>query len=175
MFINEQTICTRMLELVLQNKNVKQTEVSTTTFSVMDSIDLGLLATQTAASILAALKDMPLDGFPEHGVGGIIQKYDVNFAKHGYINALQSQVEILYNIVKASTDKVSPKYNPILVDVNQKKLIAAALSSYQDWKTAHINELTKKYGRDFGKNTGFNKSDWSEYNQLFLEDKKRTD
>lgn len=129
---------------------------------------LDMLAIQTAACILQACKEYPTgeNDYPSTGVGGILVER-MTWAPHGFVNGLQSQVELLYQIVRAKVEM--PGYSLLLSGAAKRKIVADALSAYQEWKTRVVEDDYRVHGPTAGKETEFNKKDWTDLNEKFLE------
>lgn len=87
----------------------------------------------------------------------------LNWAKHGFVNALQSHVEIIYAYVKYLVD--NPDNN--FLDYSEALLLAKALSTYQRWKEEKIMRDKEKI-EEWGNTTEFNKAIWNDCNEELL-------
>ena len=122
-----------------------------------ESVYLGMFTIQTAASVIEALKTMPVEPTetPNHGIGGLIDiNYDHHMAPHGYRNALLSHVKFLYEYVKLATQTSHPNFC-----FEPRNMIADALFKYQKYEA----EVLKR------QNFKIDTPNWTEYNKAFLE------
>ncbi len=135
---------------------------------IEDSRLLKSLTIQTAASIIESLKTMPTDpnAIPDKGIGGIVAQH-VNWASHGYTNALQAQVRLIYDVAKRNVE--SPQEPPINFEQGERELITKALSRYQSYKFELIQKEKEIYGEHWGDANEFDKKDWTVYNDRFLQ------
>jgi len=116
---------------------------------------------QMAANILAQIPTMPVGIYqPKDGVTGIIAEH-LSWSPHGYVNALQTEVEFLYEAVPFITGSDS-----YLFGKGERFVVASALIAYQEYKTEVVLERQRVNGRRFGEATGFNKKDWTDRNHL---------
>lgn len=102
---------------------------------------------------------------PTEGIPGVLTKY-VNWAPHGYVNAVQSQVALLYGIVELYVK--NKKGIPIHLDADRRRLIADALSAYQEHKTKIMEEERKEHGESWRSSTVFYKKIGLHLMKLFL-------
>jgi hypothetical protein len=131
---------------------------------------LNFFVSITAANIIDQVSHMPNNKGegtrPRSGSGKLLSD-KVNWADHGYLNALQSQVEFLYSWVgEAIRDYMSAGL--YLMTRGQVELIAEALSSYQVYKTKVIEWQKTEDGELVGANTQFVKMDWTDQNNKLL-------
>lgn len=129
----------------------------------MDLPTLSFLAVQTAANVLLQIPYMPVDSqSPQYGVPKMIMK-EALWSSHGYLNALQTQVEFLYEIIPSliNGDKA-------LIFFGEARLIATALTAYQEYKTKVVKEGYKEHGSGWGDSTLFNRTNWADRNEMLL-------
>lgn len=94
---------------------------------------------------------------------GILYEY-VNWASHGFINALQSHVELVFAYQEAVIDKkffAGPDFKDAL-------LINKSLEIYQKWKDDIVKRENVVYGEKWGDASGFNTAKWNKNNEKFL-------
>jgi len=118
----------------------------------LDSCNLYMLMLHTAACIVAEITS------PQRPAEQLL-KAACNWADHGFTNALQYQVSLLYESVKLFNSGTGiQKFTD-----KQEELICKALKVYQDYKTDLINQQKKEMNcAHFGDSTGFNKMDWTD-------------
>lgn len=92
----------------------------------------------------------------------------VNWAEHGFVNALQSHVEIIYAYVEYLVD--NPDNN--FFDLSEATLLTEALSTYQEWKEEKIKRDKEKID-GWENTTEFNKAVWDDNNKELLAMYKR--
>ena len=89
---------------------------------------------------------------------------NVNWASHGFINALQSHVELVY----AYQEAVIGQELLICPDFDEAILITKCLEIYQNWKDAIVEREKAMHGEQWGDAGGFNKAKWDKNNEKFL-------
>lgn len=125
----------------------------------MEPVDFAQLVAQTAANILVQVPQMSL-GNEMYGAAKILPGY-VTWAPHGYVNALQTEVEFLYEALPFMTGDTG-----YLFGKGERLLVRDALRAYQEYKTKVVQEQQRVNGKDFGSGTEFNKKDWTDRNHL---------
>jgi len=139
-------------------------EVGNDVVAILDIVTFKMLVTQTAACIISETVKMPTDySDPEVGIGKVLVDQGVNWAGHGYVNALQSQVSFLYESILLLEKQI------YLWDDKCLWLVVTALSAYQDYKTKLVEYGHRTYGENWGNATDFNKKDWTDRNHLLLQ------
>lgn len=88
----------------------------------------------------------------------------VNWAKHGFVNALQSHVQIIYAYVEHIVDNPNNNY----LDFTEAVLLTKALSTYQKWKEEKIKRDKEINGETWGDMIGYNKAVWNDRNKELL-------
>jgi hypothetical protein len=142
-----------------------------------DGISLELLATQTAASLLVAcqgrLPNSPDTPLLPDATQDCLRGYGIGQDSSDYLNALQTQASLLYDIVQICVKARDHRY--LLPELPARRLIADALAAYQACKTHyHDHFVAEKVGqgddryRDWGRDTDFVRKDWSDLNAKFL-------
>lgn len=136
---------------------------------MMDVVDLQKLIEQTAACVLQACQEMPIsqEEKPSIGAGGILAER-MRWAHHGFVNALQSQVSLLYSCVEAALRSNMSARGILFRSEEFRQLVADALATYQDWKTRHCQQIEDEHGQGFGSQTEFYRKDWSDLNEQLL-------
>ncbi len=134
-----------------------------------DPVDMRFLMVQTAACVLVICEQREPEVAEQKGyfdpVKAKLAEY-VNWADHGYTNALQTQVSLLYDFVKMSIDDPSQRY---ILMAGDRSIITAALQAYQAWKTQLIAAEKVSYEAEASvDSTRFNQRDWSDLNEQFL-------
>lgn len=102
------------------------------------------------------------DAFPNAGALAVLKRH-VNWAQHGYVNALQAQVSLVFEFAKAIIAK-----RVIGVERSEIQMIVTCFESYRSWKTALVQDGYKKNGPGWGDGTEFNKFDWTQLNEILL-------
>jgi hypothetical protein len=131
----------------------------------INSLDMFLI--QTAANIILACKTYPHDGSrpAESPIGSeLVQRF--NWADHGFINALQIQVSVIYDVVKRMV--INGEW-PLPIRIESAKIFTEALQEYQNLKNAICEKEKEEHGKHWGNATGFFQADWSDQNEKFLE------
>ena len=135
------------------------------------SITFKNLMTQLAANIIHSCEVYPTDGRTPKD-SGIAQVLAIRFEwkDQDFINPLQAQVELIYAYVKAllELNEEHPALVKAILTGKEALLLAEALMSYQDWKTALYQHEQKIHGENWKIDTGFFKADWSDLNTPFL-------
>lgn len=142
-------------------------------FSVeLDPVDTGMLCAQTAACVLLvcesrdAAEAAKFMGEVNDPVAVLLRER-MNWADHGFTNALQAHVSLLHDYAQLIVDH--PEDFGYLVDRDVRQLMADALSAYQTWKTIHIVQVKLEMNSEiFGDATGFNCMDWTDLNDTLL-------
>lgn len=132
-----------------------------------DSSDLKMFANQIAANLIAASKSYPVGVNPypkDDPVGGILVQR-MNWASHGFINALQTEAKFLYLLVEYAVKRARL---PFTMERTEATLITDALNAYQEWKTELCRAEQEEMGEHWGTATGFFKANWAEHNKAFL-------
>jgi len=93
---------------------------------------------------------------------------NVNWAQHGFINVLQSHVEMIYAYQEAVIKTKETKQWMICPEYNDALLIIKALEVYQVWKDKIVNCGYEIHGKGWGDAMGFNNAKWNENNEKFL-------
>jgi hypothetical protein len=136
---------------------------------VVNGVGLKMLVLASAASAIDSMSQWNPDAngnpTPTRGSSGILAQ-SVNWASHGFSNAIQEQVALVYGFQKAVIERKQVVY---MMDVKEAHLIARCLEEYQAWKEEHIRKV-KIYQNCpyFGDATGFNRAKWNENNETFL-------
>lgn len=126
---------------------------------------LGLVG-QTAASLIVACESYPRNGSaPKESPIGKILVERMNWADHGFTNALLSQANFLYALV---TDAVDRRQPPALMEKSTAKLVTDALAAFQRWKTSLCQAEQEEHGEHWGTATLFFQKDWTDHNEKFL-------
>lgn len=153
---------------------IKMTSLGSEAIMKMDVVTLKMLVLSSAAHILHECKNWVPDpeGCAETGAGLDVSTWELakntNWAQHGYINALQTHVQLVYefqySLMKGWLRGVYGSGE------DEITLIIKALAAYQDWKTAYIerDERVSGHGPNWGKGTEFNRADWTDNNAGFL-------
>jgi len=128
-------------------------------FVSTDIVDLQMLCIQMAASLIDTIGNMPTKGTPTQGTGKVISQY-VNWADHGYINALQTMVQFVYAAIPTLSQA------KLYFDDRERLLIKNAMVAYQEFKTRIVMEDQKINGRNFGSATEFVCKNWTDRNNL---------
>jgi len=129
----------------------------------MDLSTLSLLAVQTAANILLQIPYMPVDSqSPEFGVPKII-KNEAHWSPHGFLKALQTQVEFLYEVIPSLVFE-----GHTLIYFGEARLIASALRAYQEYKTKVVKLGYENHGTGWGDASLFNRANWADRNEMLL-------
>lgn len=107
--------------------------------------------------------------YPSNGTVLAHLNRNVTWSLHGFINALQSHVQIIYAYQVAAIK--SQKHHTFMIcpDIDEAILLAKSLNVYQDWKTGIINREKAIHGPEWGDATGFTQSKWNENNKEFLD------
>ena len=134
--------------------------------------ELRYLLIQTAACIINETKAMPIirGEKPRKGAAGTLaQFFDwelhslVTLRTDAFINSLEIMAEFLYQFVVTDC-----KHRFHLLKKEHRKLIAQALSDFQDFKTKFCKQMQKNHRERYGSDTGFFKMDWRDHNEEFL-------
>lgn len=96
---------------------------------------------------------------PKDTVLGDLEE-SVNWANHGFVNALQSHVEIIYAYVKYLVDDSNKNF----IVRAEALVLLKALSTYQKWKEDRINRDEEEMGHL----TGFGKAVWNDLDEKLL-------
>jgi len=133
-------------------------------FSFREDDELGMFMVQLAATVLLTCEQREpssvtipnkddAEGYDP--IAQIMSRY-VHWASHGYTNALQYTVELLYAYAQELINT-----RPLGIE-RRRRMIADALSAYQAWKTA----LVASDGR--GSMTPFGLKDWADLNEQLV-------
>jgi hypothetical protein len=126
--------------------------------------NLRMMALTSAAMIIRECKEWLPDGNGEtypikkSTVLGILHG-NVNWSPHGFINALQSHVELVYAFVESAIDG-----RLIIISYEEALLLTSALKIFQKWKTEIIKKEQNIYGKEWGTLSGFNQAQWDKNN-----------
>ena len=93
----------------------------------------------------------------------------LNWAEHGFVNTLQSHVEIIYAFVEHIVNNPNSNF----LDYSEAALLTKALSTYQIWKDDKIEKEKKYNGEMDGDLTEFGKAVWNNHNKELLAAYKR--
>ena len=132
--------------------------------------DLKTVAFVSASMIIKECRGWKPDGektnYPNRGtiLGDLISI--TNWSQHGFINALQSHVSIVYAVVKYNLE--IPTSNLWLV-YHEAVFLTEALETYQRWKENVIKGHQKLYGEHWGNATGFKSTVWNDNNEALLD------
>ncbi|MCK4666915.1 hypothetical protein KAU33_09210 [Candidatus Dependentiae bacterium] len=88
----------------------------------------------------------------------------VNWSEDGFINALQSHVQIIYAYVEHIVDNPNNNY----LDFTEAGLLTKALSMYQEWKEEKIKRDKEINGEIWGDMIGYSKAVWNDRNKELL-------
>lgn len=99
-----------------------------------------------------------IDACKENNPQTTLKKY-VNWADHGFTNALLSQVEFVYNFMSHVILKDNYLFS---IFSGEKQIIVEALKSFQQFKTELCNQEEKEHGKGWGTGTPFYKKDWTD-------------
>ncbi len=111
------------------------------------------------------IPDGELSNFPEGKDTALcFLNEHVNWAQHGFINALQSHVELIY----AYQESVINQELQIGPDLDEAMLITRCLRIYQKWKDDIVRREKAVHGEQWGDGGGFNNVKWDENNEKFL-------
>lgn len=138
----------------------------------LDPVNTNMLCAQTAACVLLVCEQRdPAEAAKFKGEVNdpvaVLLRERVNWADHGFTNALQAHVSLLHDYVQLIVD--CPEDFGWLVQYDVRQLVADALSAYQAWKTRHVAQVKIDMKSDiFGDATGFNKMDWTDLNERLL-------
>lgn len=128
-----------------------------------------MLALLSASMIIRECEKFQPDGelsnYPENKdtALGILNQH-VNWATHGFINALQSHVELVYAYQAAVLNKeflIGPDFKDAI-------LITKSLEIYQKWKDDIVKREKAIHGQEWGDAGGFNSAKWNKNNEKFL-------
>lgn len=135
-----------------------------------DQLTLRNLMIQTAANIIDACRSYPSDGSaPEDSCIGSILTSRFNWAHHGFTNALQTQVALLYAYVEAILElEKNPPVLKVSIEEMEAELFVQALEKYQGFKTGICKHEQEKHGEHWGTATEFFKKDWTDLNEKLL-------
>jgi len=126
-----------------------------------DVVEMNKLIEWVAACVLFALDYYPIDGSDPTGGPGKVLVGRMNWASHGFTNALLTQVNWLYGIVEVVVD--AKGCAPALFNsVATVDLVIDALSAFQKWKEANCRKMQEKYGPEWGIATDLYKKDWTD-------------
>lgn len=133
-----------------------------------DPTSLELLLIQTATVVLFNLtasqpKD-PGDSSVRSRQG--VKNYS-SWSFPGYLDSFKEQVEFLYDFVCACVEEGKVSRFP-LIKKDELLIIPEVLQKYQQIKTAVIAEQQAN-NPNFGSQTDFIQTDWTDHNQRFLE------
>lgn len=138
----------------------------------IDSIRLKSLLLQSAACVLECCEHYSFG--PEGAVipqdapiGRILRKY-TRMAENGYVNAVQSQVQLLYAIVKEIVASEGKTHIILILEQGDINLITNALDAYQKYKTAICKAEQETHGEHWGTAMDFFKVDWTDQSSKFL-------
>lgn len=133
----------------------------------MQSPTLVMFIAQTAACLLAATIGYPRDDTEplDDPIGSILVSR-MDWAPHGFTNALLSQAALLYAVVDASVKMGMPI--PTFFDRKIALLITDALAAFQEWKTDLIQAQKEEFGEQWGDATSSNQMDWTDQTAKFL-------
>lgn len=92
----------------------------------------------------------------------------VRWSLHGFINALQAHVEIIYAYQQAVIDSQKHGTWMLYPEYDEAVLIVDALEIYQKWKENIIKREKEVHGKEWGDAMGFNKAEWNENNKEFM-------
>ncbi|MDD3474438.1 MAG: hypothetical protein PHP08_00860 [Candidatus Dojkabacteria bacterium] len=92
----------------------------------------------------------------------------VRWALHGFINALQSHVEMIYSYQKALIDSRKSKIWMLFPEYDEAVLIVDALEIYQEWKEDIVKREKEIHGKNWGDASGFNNAIWNDNNKEFM-------
>ena len=128
-----------------------------------------MLALLSASMIIKECEKFQPDGelnnYPEcrDTALGILHEH-ISWAPHGFVNALQSHVELVYAYQEAVIDQkllIGP-------DFDEAVLIAKCLEIYQTWKDVLVGREKIVHGEHWGDASGFNNAKWNKNNEKFL-------
>lgn len=130
--------------------------------------EMDKLLEQTAASVISSLQGLPTKKAKPISGPGLILAQRMDWAPHGFINALQSQVGFLYSVVNQVVESGDNPRPAMFCFPATAKIVVAALKEYQKWKDKLCEDEVFKYGPEAA-DDGFFKKNWTDKSEEFLQ------
>jgi hypothetical protein len=103
-------------------------------------------------------------------------KQHINWAAHGYLNALIQEAAFMYGMIKQFLGMPDGYAKLSILDHESIPIFQRALLQFQTWKTREIKQDQSYHSPNWGTATGFNKFDWSDLNEnmgMFLQEQEK--
>jgi hypothetical protein len=157
----------------MADTHVKMTSIETDALIKMDAGTLKMLVLSSAAHIIHECGHWmpdPADngkaGAPPDAATSVLAE-STNWAQHGYVNALQTHVALVYEF---QYGVMKGWLRNTFIGRDEADLIVNALVIYQTWKTRYVarDKKVPGHGPNWGDATPFTQADWSDNNEEFL-------